>query len=30
MIGIGGNDIVKGDKKTILATAWNICKLHYQ
>lgn len=29
MIGIGGVDIVKGDKKCVLATVWQICKVHY-
>jgi len=29
MIGIGGTDIVKGERKDILATCWSLCKLNY-
>ena len=29
MIGIGGTDITKGDKKMILAIVWQICRLNY-
>ena len=29
MIGIGGVDITKGDKKAILATVWQLVRLHY-
>lgn len=29
MIGIGGVDITKGERKLVLATCWQICKTHY-
>ena len=29
MIGIGGADLTKGDKKLILATVWQLVRLHY-
>ena len=29
MIGVGGVDITKGDRKLVLGTCWGICKTHY-
>lgn len=29
MIGIGGTDITKGDRKLVLAVVWQIARLHY-
>lgn len=29
LIGIGGPDITKGERKLVLALVWQICKLHY-
>ena len=29
MIGIGGVDLTKGDKKAILATVWQLVRMHY-
>lgn len=29
MIGIGGTDITKGEKKLVLAVVWQICRLNY-